>query len=272
MDEHIATPAGRLWLYFSHMAAQLDTNRPVREVAASYFGVESSDTGAYMTVMSQLVGLPDAVHRQVTGIEKPIPPSRVLLRPLLRVREAFNADPMGANPVDWLLNQVPQDVLDGLETTSYVLLDQQPTLNPEIAPNALARIHDLAQEIIRLATESDELDTNAREAFVRFGHRIAEAADLYKVAGAQPLVDELDRFHSESHRVQVSRNSQVWEKFKQVTAAIVTAVNLFSAPLNVHNAIEGYTELFTLPETTLAPGQIPLPDAAQADPPSQPQD
>lgn len=250
MENHASNPAGRLWLYFSEMSGK-PGNESVNNHAAAYFGAHGINA-RYMSSMAGLMQLPDDVESMVAQITTPIPASK-LLRPLDAIRQYFRGDPLGTNPVKWMSGQIHVGVLSDLETTSH-MLNAYVTPASEIDEDTLEQIRSLAAEILDLAMNDDELDPDARAEFIRYAHRIAEAADLYTVTGPQGLVDELDRFYQSARRMKGPPGRALWEKTKQLTAVIILAAELFTAPVNVHNAIERYGDVFTLQEITEAPG------------------
>jgi hypothetical protein len=142
--------------------------------------------------------------------------------------------------------------MSDLETTSHVLSSYVATMS-DIEDDALEGIKKLAQEIIALATEDESLDADARAAILRYASRIVVAADLYKVTGPQALIDELDRFYSEQKRIQPATSAPLKQKLGRLVGAIVVAVELFGAPVNVANAIEYYGGAFELTQLTEAP-------------------
>lgn len=255
MENHASNPAGRLWLYFSEMSSKTK-NQSVSTHAAAYFGT-SGISARYLASMANLVQLPDDVESMVAQITTPIPASK-LLRPLAAVRNYFSNDPLGSNAAQWMSSIIDVGVLSDLETTSH-MLNAYVTPITEIDSDTLEQIRSLAAEILDLANRDENLDPDTRAEFIRYAHRITEAADLYKVAGPQGLVDELDRFHQCARRMKSSPSGALWEKTKQLTAVIVLAAELFTAPVNVHNAIDQYGDVFTLQEITEAPGN-PQPD------------
>lgn len=252
MENHASNPAGRLWLYFTEMGTK-KANAGVNGFAATYFGTHGI-SARYMTSMAGLMQLPDEVESMVAQMENPPIPASKLLRPLDPVRQYFQGDPLGTNPVSWMSGQINVGVLSDLETTSHIL-HSFVTRSTEIPEKTLERIRSLATDILGLAMEDEGLDPDARAAFVRYAHRIFEAAALYKVHGAQGLVDELDRFHQNARRMKSTPSSVLWEKTKQLTGVVVLAVELFGAPATVDNAIQYYGDVFTQQAITEAPAQ-----------------
>lgn len=250
MENHASNPAGRLWLYFAEMSAK-PANEAVSVHAARYFGTHGI-SARYMASMAGLMQLPEDVEAMVSQIQTPIPTAK-LLRPLDAVRKYLHGDPLGSNAVSWMTSQIHVGVLSDLETTSH-MLNAYVTPTSEIDEDTLEKIRSLASEILDLAMRDEELDADARAEFIRYAHRIAEAADLYKVTGPQALVDELDRFYQSARRMKSTPGRELWERTKQLTAVIVVAVELFTGPVNVQNAIEQYSDVFTLQEITQAPG------------------
>ncbi|MFG6278877.1 hypothetical protein [Microbacterium sp. 5K110] len=262
MENHAANPAGRLWLYFTEMTSS-PANGGLNNYAAAYFQTRGI-SALYMKSMAGLMQLPDEVEAMVAQIESPPIPVEKLVRPLGKVREYFNGDPLGANPTKWMSSFVDIGVLNDLETTSHILNSSVVRSN-EIDQDTLEQIKSLAADIIDLATADESLDSDARAAFIRYAHRIAEAADLYKVRGPQGLVDELDRFHQSARRLKTKPSPTLWEKTKQLTGVVVLAVELFGAPATVDNAIEHYGDLFTQQAITEAPGPQHADDIVEAE-------
>lgn len=226
-------------------------NAAVNNYSPVYFGAQGIDA-RYMACMAGLMQLPDEVESMVSQISTPIPASK-LLRPLDAVRQYLRDDPLGTNPVNWMTSQIHTGVLSDLETTSH-MLNAYVTPNKEVDQDTLAQIRALAAEILDLAMRDEGLDADARATFIRYAHRIAEAADLYKVTGPQALVDELDRFYQSARRMKTAPGQALWDAAKRLTAVIVLAVELFTGPANVQNAIESYGDVFTVHEITEAPG------------------
>lgn len=249
MENHAANPAGRLWLYFSEMSTK-QVNKGVHFFAAPYFGTEGIDQ-KYVAAMARLMELPDHVEAAVAAIERPPLPVAKLLRPLDSVRTVFHSDPLATNNVAWLKEHVDGAALSELETTSHIL--NGVAQKGEIPTETLDKIRSLAARIIELATDDDGLDDEAKRAFIRYAHRISEAADLYKVSGAQPILDELDRFTQETRRMRTAPGPALWSIAKQLTATVVLAVELFMVPVNVDNALEYYGEMFPQHQLIEAP-------------------
>ena len=269
MDDHASNPAGRLWLYFSAMVDKPPAEG-VNNYASAYFATKAI-SARYMTAMAALMQLPDDVEAAVAEIERPpIPPTK-LLRPLGKVREYFAGDPLGTNPVSWMAKYIDLGVLSDLESTSHILNAFVAKVG-EISEDTLEQVRSLAAEIIDLANADAELDAEARAAFLRYAHRITEAADLYKVRGPQGLVDELDRFHQQARRMRTAPSRTLWEKTKQLTGVVVVAVELFGAPATVHNSVEYYGELFQHRAITLAPSEDGTEDVviAEVEDPDEP--
>ncbi|MCY1718445.1 hypothetical protein OVA26_16035 [Microbacterium sp. SL62] len=262
MENHASNPAGRLFSYFSEMRT-MPSNQGLNNYASAYFQTKGISP-RYMSSMAGLMQLPDEVEAMVAQIEAPPMPVEKLLRPLQKVREYFHGDPLGTNPVSFMTNYVDMGVLNDLETTSHIL-NSFVVKKKEISEETLEQIRSLASEIIDLATADESLDADARAAFVRYAHRIAEAADLYKVSGPQALVDELDRFHQSARRMKTQPGAKLWEVTKRLTAVVVIAVDLFSAPSNVADAIEYYGDPFTQHAITEAPGPQQLEDVVDAE-------
>lgn len=236
-------------------------NLAVNHSSPAYFGTRGI-SARYMACMAELMQLPDEVESMVGQISTPIPTSK-LLRPLDAVRQYLKGDPLGTNPVSWMNSQIHTGVLSDLETTSH-MLNGYVALAKEIDEDTLEKIRALATEIVDLAMTDEGLDADARAEFVRYAHRITEAADLYKVTGPQALVDELDRFYQSTRRMKTTPGQALWDATKKLTAVIVLAVELFTGPANVHDAIENYGDAFTLHEVTEAPGQ-PSEDIIEAE-------
>lgn len=260
MSAHESNPAGRLWLYFRNVCGGAP-NQAVFQFAAAYFGLPAEYNAAYLSAVTQLVSLSDEMEAQVALLEDPSTPKAVLLRALAPVRNVFRSDPLGTQAVQGILGEITPGVLADLEHASYALMTLQ-GLNPAIDEDTLSQIRTLAEEIVKLAAEDESLTPETRAAFIRFGHRIMEAADLYKVGGAQPLVDELDRFHHECRRMPMpAQRSPVWERIMALTGVVVTAVGLFTAPADLGHAIAEYSAVFEMPMLTEAPGPDAAPDA-----------
>lgn len=257
MSVHESNPAGRLFLYFRHVCGGA-ANQPIHVFAAGYFGLPQGFTAPYVSACAQLLTLPDEVEAQASLLESPTPWD-VLIRPLGPVRALFLADPLGSQAVQAAVNEITPGVLSDLEHLSYALSTLS-GINPKIDEDTLSQIRDLAEEIIRLAREDDSLDPDTQEAFIRFGRRITEAADLYKVRGAQPLVDELDRFHQECRRMKMpERGSKIWGSFSKLTGIVIAAAALFTTPIEVAHAIEEYSAVFEMPVLTETPGPYATP-------------
>lgn len=262
MENHASNPAGRLWSYFSEMTSK-PANEGLNNYAAAYFQTNGI-SARYMNSMAGLMQLPDEVESMVAQIETPPIPAAKLVRPLGKVREYFHGDLLGTNPISWMSSYVDIGVLNDLETTSHILNSYVVRSN-EIAEDTLEQIKSLAGDIIDLATADEGLDSDARAAFIRYAHRIAEAADLYRVSGPQGLVDELDRFHQSARRMKTPPSPTLWDKAKQLTGVVVLAVELFGTPAAVDNAIEYYGDLFTQQAITEAPGPQHLEDIVEAE-------
>ncbi|MDD7961120.1 hypothetical protein [Microbacterium thalli] len=262
MENHVSNPAGRLWSYFDEMRSK-PANEGLNHYAAAYFKT-SGISARYMNSMARLMQLPDEAEAMVAQIESPPIPAAKLVRPLGKVREYFHADPLGTNAISWMSQYVDVGVLNDLETTSHIL-NSYVVRSSEVAEDTLEQIKSLADDIIALATADESLDSDARAAFIRYAHRIGEAADLYKVGGPQALVDELDRFHQSARRMKTPPSRTLWEKTKQLTGVVVLAVELFGVPATVDNAIEYYGDLFTRPAITEAPGPQRFEDIVEAE-------
>nr|WP_274636485.1 hypothetical protein [Microbacterium bovistercoris] len=156
-------------------------------------------------------------------------------------------------------SQITPQIKSELDTTSQIL-NSFVTKSAVIPQDTLDEIKNLAARIVELAKKDDGLDDATRAAFIRYAHRIAETADLYKVTGPQPLLDELDRFSYESRRMTTPPGPGLWEATKKLTTAIVLAVELLMVPVNTDNALEYYGEMFSQYELTEAPGEPELPE------------
>lgn len=263
MDDHAANPAGRLLLYFDEILAK-QANRAVQPFAAAYFGLPAGHSDRYLVAMAALMTLPDEVEALVSKIEDPPLPASKLMNPLSSVRSVFEADPLGQQTVQWVQGAITPQVRSELDTTSHVL-NKYLHNGHAIRDDSLTQIKGLAELIVELALADEGLDAEARAAFIRHAHRIVEAADLYKVAGAQPLIDELDRFHQAARRMKTPPGEKLWQATKQLTGAVVLAVELFMVPVNVDNAIEFYGDLFAQPQIIEAPGLVVEPEIVVAE-------
>lgn len=252
MDDHAANPAGRLLLYFDEILTK-QANQAVQPFAAAYFGLPAGYSDRYLVAMAALLTLPDEVEALVSKIEDPPLPVSKLTNPLSAVRSVLEADPLGQQTVQWVQGSITPQVRSELDTTSHIL-NKYSHRSHAISDDSLTQIKSLAELIIELAMADQGLDAEARATFIRHAHRIAEATDLYKVAGAQPLIDELDRFHQEARRMKTPPGDKLWHATKQLTGAVVLAVELFMVPVNVDNAIEFYGDLFAHQQIIEAPG------------------
>lgn len=253
MENHASNPAGRLWLYFDYLNSQ-SRKQPVIRLAAKYFNSGTPLSARHMAGVAALMALPDEVETMVNGMERyPIPEAK-LLRPLPKVREYFRADPLGNKDVAWAQSFVDSGVLSDLETTSHIL-DGFVVRAIDVSDDDRQSVKTLAQEILALVLADETLDDETRAVIVRYAHRIVEAIDLYKVKGPQPLLDELDRFYSASHRVPAPSNPTLRRKLSELGGAIILMIELLAAPATVANAIEYYDTTFAMRQITEAPGE-----------------
>jgi hypothetical protein len=251
MDDHASNPAGRLWLYFNHV--RTNNAHKVLDLALQYFSAERVDA-RFMTSMAALLRLPNEGLLMIEDMKDSPLPEEKLKRPLLAASTYFTDDPFGTNSVAWMASYVDSGVMNDLETTSHILDRYSPGKTASLSADTLEEIKRLASSIADLAAVDEELDPEAREAFIRYAHRIREAADLYKVTGAQSIIDELDRFHQRARRMKTAPGSKLGETFKQLTACVLLAVELFTAPANMGEAIDRYQSAFSLDAITEAPG------------------
>src|SRR5690606_36988881 len=88
-----------------------------------------------------------------------------------------------------------------LETCSYVLARHHS--DAVIPAGTLDHIRALAEEVVESTLAAADLDDDARDALLRYAHRLIQACDLYWIGGASALRDELDRFLSSALREKV---------------------------------------------------------------------
>lgn len=201
--------------------------------------------------MLSVLRLVDEAEAEVRRLDSPAVPESVLLRPLGPVRENLAAGIMGGNVVTWASSVFDSGVRNDLETCSYVL-NSAARLRP-LEGDSLAEIRELVVEIMSLATADGGLDDETRLAILRYAQDMLRALDLYKVRGAQALVDELDRFTTESRRLKSHPSELLSAKLKALTAAVVVGVGLFTGPADVMNAVGTYGEVINTPAVVEAP-------------------
>lgn len=252
MENHASNPAGRLFVFFDQMIRR-SPDFAISQYAAEYFQSEPFDA-KYLAATASMMRLPDEVETLVAGLEDPPISASKLLRPLENVRNYFRADPLGTQAIRSMINTINSGVLSDLETTSQIL-GKYVTKKTDIDQDTLDSIRSLADEIARLAAEDTLLTADAREAIIRYAQRLKTAVDLYKVTGAQALIDELDRFFSEAQRVRPTPSKPLLKKLGTMVGAIVMAAEIFTGPADVADAIEQYTHAFELEQSVQAPGE-----------------
>lgn len=254
MDPHLTNPAGRLFLF---LTATIDGghsgNSSLRRIWSNYLGVDRDDFPGFVTAMVAMLQQADEMEVLVNRLVDPALPKEQLLRPVDVVRQMLANDLLGSSNLQSVVNVVHRGIMSDLEAASHILARSESAAAP-VSADELAGIRALVDQIIALATKDSALDTASREAVLRYAHNLLRALDLYKVVGPQALVDELDRFATETKRLKTAPGPKLFSKLKELTGVIVMTVAMFTAGAEVTEAIGVYGDLLALPASTEAPG------------------
>lgn len=263
--DHLGNPAGRLHAFTKHFRYSDNHGQAMSWHLARYFkldlGATNGATPEVLRALAELLALPDQIEHDVRSRTAKGTPDEVLLRPLERIRPALAsvAGNITLNLQQFQGMYTDSDV-DNLEHCSYAL--KAAGAKP-LDPERIAEIRDLARAIMDLATESEELDPEARASIWRHAKSIADAADLARAAGAGLLVDALDEAIGHVVRDPHLRDEKVVEsslgkKFWALLSNLLVAVNLFTGmaaiPQGMHDLlalIPGQSATITAPGPAL---------------------
>lgn len=248
--EHASNPAGRLWQFTAH-TLNAGQRSDLRSTWSTY--LDTNNDVAYYRAMAEVLALPGQIKDEVAKLSDPVLPASVLTRPLDSIQKVIADDIAGRNIVQWFTQQINLAHLNDLEACSHVL--ERDRADAVVTKNTLDEIRSLAQDIVDSVLSSSDLDDDTRETLLRYAYRLIEACALYRVRGAQALRDELDRFVASAVREKVKERvpSALWTKINTVSATVLMAVQLLTAPADLGQAIETYQGFLELPASVEAP-------------------
>lgn len=256
MTLHETNPAGRLWVFLNDtFAARQHTM--LRDAWRDQHG---DDPALYLPRLSHALGLPSEIRYKLRSVRDPVVPLDNVVRSIDSVELALGAalklDPGAMGTVQSLRDKITPVDLVNLENCSHILARTTPTA--AVPTTALARIRVLADEISLAVLEDDSLESDVREAIVRYASGLVRAVDLYKVRGAQALIDELDRFTSTAVRINLGKRTppRMWERVKVVSVTVFTAAQVLVIPNELGAALDSYRQVLELPTETILPGQL----------------
>lgn len=251
MDEaHLSNPAGRLWLLltdFQARASKSTQQNPIKIQAAlaEYLGISQNDRVGYYRSVAAILNMPVEIRASVEALETPVPPKEVLLRPLTLLEGVLPHLAQGQQGSKGVADAITSGAMSELEVCSYVLSSHAP--KKSLAKDTLNTIRDLANDIIDTLADDDTLSVQFREAIRVHAQRISAAVAAYKLYGSDAMLDELDSLTGVIVRnyreTTANRAHPVFEKVKMLTAAIVTATAVITAPAQISSAVDFYEEL-----------------------------
>lgn len=255
---HASNPAGRLWL-FATATAQSSPKANLRQVWSDYFSAETPSQ--YLASLSEIIALPSLIEEAIDSAADAILPKEILLRGVQPLSDVIHADLSGSQHVQWFNSQVKEGHLNDIQTCSYVLNRVQP--HADVTEDALEKIRDLAEEIVSSALGAKDLDPDVRGALIDYAHGLLYACDQYIIRGAAAFTSELDRFIGSAHRVGLRERvpKKLWAQISSISVAVLTAIQIVTAPSDVAGALEAYQGFLQLPASVEAPAPINIPSS-----------
>ncbi|WJS89938.1 hypothetical protein [Microbacterium testaceum] len=191
--EHLTNPAGRLFLVFDAVRAQLQEVGDVetRALLHTHYDMDPSvGDAAYFSVIAELMQQPIQARAAISSLEGPGVRKSFLYRPYEHVEAAIPRAAVPGMPASTFYAGIDSAVLQGLEFGSAALFERK--LYRAVDGDSLKNIRDLASTILDELAQAKDLPRDVREALRVHAQRIVTAADSYRVSGSDGLTDSLD--------------------------------------------------------------------------------
>lgn len=266
--EHLANPAGRLWLAFSYLRHVGQNSTPqhpvaVRPAVEAFFGITPDNDADYFAVVAGLMQLPISARSQIQSLEKLPVRRNILLRPYPAIEAAIPRVVSRRQGLHDVLAGVDSGVMNDLEAGSSILLEH--ARSKPLQKEALADIRTLADQVIRAIAEANDLPRDLRETLRAHASAIVVAVDTYRVHGTDQIIAEMDTVTGvlvrNAPRVPGFLTHPVVEKITKLSQVITSLTIIISAPFALVSGIEHLAELVATPTVVDAPAGTDIVDA-----------
>lgn len=256
VSEHALNPAGRLFLFLTHLNA-VPAGANMINLIAAYANVDSRDLPRVYSTAGSIALLPREVTNSIEEHPK-WPGARGVEIEMERIDRAFQWGSVLQGNVDGFRAHYDNGAIRSLETWSETLNQHQAASAPE-APAAIDEVRVALDDLAEQLRSYDSLDPRVRSALLRHVGALRTGVDQFYIGGVDALVEELNRLFGECVldpriREEVRNAPSVWDRIVRVATAIGAVATVVHAAATMSTDIPELLQIAPATTVILAPG------------------
>ncbi|GAA2067316.1 hypothetical protein GCM10009820_36530 [Leifsonia soli] len=255
LSQHELNPAGRLYLYLSHVGGRAG-NENMADCVASWVKVSVSDLPALYSTAQSIATLSVLASKSVTTNSQ-LPGAKAAAEELAKVDTALRWGAVLQGQVDAFRNQYDAGTLRVLEMWSETLNQSQGS-SLASTQSGIEEVRIALADLAGVLRDDESIDERVRSALLKHVNLLTSSIDQFFVGGVDALLTELDRLlglivRDGSVRVEVGKKKRVREAVERVMVAVGLVANVISASHTAAIDIGGFLALESAPSSVVAP-------------------